>query len=166
VTCKVNCFRDLHASIECHSLPIPPPTPLPPSPNPPLSLTIVTIAPVHVQLAPRRREAVTVSGRGGGAGHGGGEVRPGLGDGVEGVQVLEEAWATRQRERRGGRRQGTKGSGDCHGVRQRFSGGSGGSKERRGTSDWQGGLSRATPRVADDSLTHCLSISPAPALGL
>ncbi len=52
--------------------------------------TNVPRAPMHVELAPRRREAVTPSGRRGCAGRCGGQVRPGHGDDVIRVQVLEE----------------------------------------------------------------------------
>ena len=76
VTVLLDGFRDSEALYVSHFLP---------------QVTILAHPPERVEQPPRGREAVAVSRRGRGAGDGGGEVRPGHGGGVVGVQVVEEA---------------------------------------------------------------------------
>ena len=55
----------------------------------------MTTSPVHVEISPHRQEAVMRSCRWRCARRGGGEVRPGLADGVKDVQIAEEGCASR-----------------------------------------------------------------------
>jgi hypothetical protein len=72
-------------------LSLPLPTGLMPTRSAARANTGDAIAPVHVQQPPHRREAVPGSGLRPGAVVGDGQLRPGHGGGVEGVQVVEHA---------------------------------------------------------------------------